>query len=279
MFRKIFLMFCIACAWLVLAGGAGAASVELFSPKGTVKDIRQVTVRFSDQMAAFGDPRPADPFDIECPAKGSGRWIDGRNWSYDFEKVLPAGIACTFTLKANTRTLSGASLKGKKSFSFNTGGPAVRISDPYEGDQIEERQTFLFRLDAPATEPSVIKNVSCSIEGVRERVGIRLITSEERAEILKATRLSKNEQERTVIFQCRQAFPPGSKVKVIWGKGIAAKSGMATTAPQVLEFTARGPFTARFYCMKEKPTGGCIPLSPVRLAFSSPIKTKDVPRI
>ncbi len=115
MFRKIFLIFCMAVSWLVIAGNAGAASVELFSPEGTVRDIRQVTVRFSDQMVAFGDPRPADPFDIQCPAKGNGRWIDGRNWSYDFERTLPAGIACTFTLKANHQgPLSGVALQRQK---------------------------------------------------------------------------------------------------------------------------------------------------------------------
>jgi hypothetical protein len=56
MFRKVCLIFCVAVSWLYLAGSAGAASVELFSPERTVKDVRQVTVRFTDQMVAFGDP-------------------------------------------------------------------------------------------------------------------------------------------------------------------------------------------------------------------------------
>lgn len=280
MFRKIFWVCSMTAVWLFLAGNAGAASVELFSPEGTVKDMRQVTVRFSDQMAAFGDPRPADPFDVECPARGTGRWVDGRNWAYDLEDAAPAGISCTFTLKPNIKTLSGVSLTDRRVFSFNTGGPQVRISEPYEGDEVEEHQTFMFRLDAPATEASVVRNVSCSIEGVRERVGIRLITGAKRAEILKASRLSSKEHDSTVIFQCRQAFPPKSKVKVIWGKGIAAAKGkVATAAPQVLEFKARGPFTVRFYCMKERPAGGCIPLSPIRLAFSAPLSREDARKI
>ncbi|MHB8111285.1 MAG: alpha-2-macroglobulin family protein [Syntrophorhabdaceae bacterium] len=279
MCRKIFFIVCAVVSLVVLAGNAAAASVEMFSPEGTVKDIGQVTARFSDQMVAFGDPRPAEPFDIQCTAKGSGRWIDGRNWSYDFENPLPAGIACTFILKPGVKSLAGTAVKGKRSFTFNTGGPAVRISEPYEGSLIEENQTFLFRLDAPATDHSVIKNVSCTIEGVRERVGIRLITGEERIRILKSFQLSKKEQENAVIFQCRQAAPPKAKVKIIWGKGVVARNGMATRDSQVLEFKARGPFTARFYCMKEKPTGGCIPLSPIRLSFSAPIAKKDAQRL
>ncbi len=48
MFIKIVLIFCTAVSWLVLAGGADAASVELFSTEHTVRDIRWVTVRFTD---------------------------------------------------------------------------------------------------------------------------------------------------------------------------------------------------------------------------------------
>ncbi|MEN6616916.1 MAG: MG2 domain-containing protein, partial [Syntrophorhabdus sp.] len=279
MSRKILLVICAIVSWVFLTGHVEAASIEFFSPGGTVKDIRQVTARFSDPMVSFGDPRVTDPFDIQCPVKGQGRWIDGRNWSYDFDKALPAGVACKFVLKPGVKSLAGSVLKGKSAFSFNTGGPAVRISDPYEGDEIEENQTFLFRLDAPATDASVVKNVSCSIEGIQERVGIRLITGGERHQLLTMSRLSKEEQENTVIFQCRQAAPPKAKVKIIWGKGIMAKSGMATTQPQILEFKARGPFTARFHCMKEKPASGCIPLAPIRLTFSSPIPKKDVEKI
>jgi hypothetical protein len=48
--------------------------VEMFSPQGAVKGVRQVSVRFSEQVVPFGDPRSlTDPFDIVCPEKGAGR--------------------------------------------------------------------------------------------------------------------------------------------------------------------------------------------------------------
>jgi hypothetical protein len=60
---------------LALPAFAGAdAKVEFFSPRGAVKDIRQVSVRFSEPMAPFGDPRIVEPFDVSCPQKGTGRW-------------------------------------------------------------------------------------------------------------------------------------------------------------------------------------------------------------
>ncbi len=67
------------------------------SPSGNRERGSQVSVRFSEQVVPFGDPRSlTDPFDIVCPEKGAGRWADGRNWVYDFEKDLPAGIQCEF---------------------------------------------------------------------------------------------------------------------------------------------------------------------------------------
>ena len=49
-----------------------AAQIEYFSPQGIVKQIRQVTARFSEPMVSFGDPRLADPFDIRCARERPG---------------------------------------------------------------------------------------------------------------------------------------------------------------------------------------------------------------
>lgn len=96
---------------------AGAeAKVESFSPQGAVKDVRQVSVRFSEPMAPFGDPRIVAPFAVSCPEKGTGRWADSRNWVYDFEKDVPAGVRCTFTLEPETKTISWQILTGERVF-------------------------------------------------------------------------------------------------------------------------------------------------------------------
>src|SRR5688572_24649117 len=47
--------------------------VELFSPRGEAKQVRQVTARFSAPIVALGDPRLEDPFSISCAAPGKGR--------------------------------------------------------------------------------------------------------------------------------------------------------------------------------------------------------------
>src|SRR5262245_60043193 len=91
--------------------------VELFSPRGQAKQVRQVTARFSTPMVALGDPRLADPFTVSCEEPGKGRWADGRNWVYDFEADLPAGVSCSFRLRTGLSALDGRALTGTTTFS------------------------------------------------------------------------------------------------------------------------------------------------------------------
>jgi hypothetical protein len=110
-----------------------AARVESFSPQGTIKNVRQVTARFSEPMTTFGDPRNESPFDITCPEKGSGRWADVKNWVFDFDRDLPAGVACSYTLRAGLKALAGGAVAGERTFSFTTGGPAIISARPGDG--------------------------------------------------------------------------------------------------------------------------------------------------
>ena len=138
--------------------------VEVFSPQGTVKTVRQVSARFSEQMVPFGDPRGLiEPFDIDCPEKGTSRWADGKKWVFDFDKDLPAGIRCEFKLKPGLKALSGKEIAGQKVFSFSTGGPSIRASIPHEGSRwLDEEQIFILTLDAEPIERIRDQNVASS---------------------------------------------------------------------------------------------------------------------
>ncbi len=250
---------------------AEAATIEFFAPKGTTKKVRQVKARFSDQMVAFGDPRLSDPFEIKCPERGTGRWVDGKNWSYDFDKDLSAGVSCTFTLKQGLKTLAGKSITGQTHFRFNTGGPAVIATQPYEGDEnIDEQQRFIFTLDGDPDEASLIQNVYCSVDGIKERVGIRLITGAEKLDFLKTVGRD-NDKRPTVVFDCRRQLSPESRVDIVWGKGVTSKSNISTAKDQKIPYKTRTPFSAAFRCMREDPKAQCMPLSRMNLEFSAPV--------
>jgi len=256
-----------------------SAQVEHFSPQGTVKEVRQVVARFSESMVPFGDPRLTDPFIVSCPAKGQGRWVDGRTWSYDFEKDLPAGLVCEFRLMADQKTLGGKEITGLKLFAFNTGGPSIIGSRPQEGNNwIDEHQIFIVSLDTEADETSILKNAYCSIEGLQERVGLRLLKGREKEELFKALSFKKPKGPNAA-FQCKQAFPPEAEVKIIWGKGIKSGGGVSNREDQVLAFKTRPTFQAKFVGAKERPSSGCIPLLPMKLHFTAPVPWETAKQI
>ena len=102
--------------------------VESFNPQGEVKDIRQVVARFSEPMVAFGDPNLASPFDVQCGATRHGHWADARNWIYDFDSDLPAGLKCSFTPKAGLKSLANNAVNHAH-FNFTTGGPGSTYTE------------------------------------------------------------------------------------------------------------------------------------------------------
>lgn len=301
----------------VLPYFAHAAEVEFFTPAGEIKKVRQVSVRFSEQMVAFGDPREVNPFDIVCPAAGKGRWADQRNWIYDFEQDLPAGVACSFSVKKGLASLKGSAIKAA-SYSFNTGGPAVMQSEPNSGaySTIDENQIFVLGLDAPATDDSIQKNVHCEADGISEQIPVKLIIGRLRASILdwreafltryyqltfkrgdhegqsfifgidergsdreKFLKLRDSANSPIVVLQCTRTFPNQAHIKLVWGKGVTSVSGIPTSQDQTLEFRARPAFEAKFTCERVNEDAGCIPVLPMRLNFSSPITVENAQRI
>ncbi|MQA19259.1 alpha-2-macroglobulin family protein [Rugamonas rivuli] len=276
-------------------------TVTSFSPSGVVKGVRQVTARFSGQMVPLGDMRLGDPFTIDCPEEGKGRWIDGKNWSYDFVRDLPAGVACSFTLKSDAQDLAGKPLAGEHRFAFNTGGPAIVQSVPREGaSDIDEQQIFILGLDAPAGDDTVAAHAWCRAEGINEKIGVRVLKGAEREQILEQrksftdryltlyfkargvvwgatakVRSKRLEQLPLTVLQCKRRLPANAEVSLVWGAGITADSGIVTTQDQTWSYKTRREFTADFSCDRLKADGGCIPFLPMRLQFTAPIRMAD----
>ncbi|MGI8785636.1 MAG: alpha-2-macroglobulin family protein [Acidobacteriota bacterium] len=248
--------------------------VESFSPQGVVKEVRQVHVRFSESMVAFGDPRATlMPFDLDCAEPGKARWVDDKNWAYDFDRDLPAGVRCQFRLKDETRTLAGKQLGGERLFRFSTGGPSILSANPYEGSEgVDEEQIFLLELDAEPIESSVLSNVFFAVEGIAERVGVRILTGERREQLLKSLpRYERDKKGPLLLLQARQRFPVGAKISLVWGKGVTSKSGVANDGDQTLPFKTRSAFIATFHCQRENAEAECIPLTPMRLTFAAAV--------
>ncbi|MES2614067.1 MAG: alpha-2-macroglobulin, partial [Bdellovibrionota bacterium] len=259
--------------------GVEGVDILSFSPQNFIKDVRQVKVSFSDDMVAFGDPRSIkDPFQTSCtPAIPSGhsRWADSKNWTYDFDQDLEGGIQCVFTVKQNLKSLSGKLYIGKNSFDFNTGGPAVIGSQPYEGSEdIDEEQIFILSLNAKVNPQTLLQNVYFAEEGVGEKIPIKILNADPRPE---ADR--EKDVKNVVILQAQRRFIPNAKVTLVWGAGVSTLSGIATTTNATYSFKVRSEFSTEFNCVRENANAACSPINSMNLNFSADVPWAQVKQI
>ena len=227
---------------------AQALQIISLSPQGEVAKIRQVVAKFDTSVVNFGDPKAAAPISLSCSdaqaTKGNGRWISAREWAFEFENDLPPGVSCTVQVLPSIKSTSGAQYTGANSYKFNSGGPFVQSVRPSTGERIDEEQYFLLRLNGAATLKSIQDNVWCAAEGLGERVAIKLIGGSERAELLESQDLQKEaaaEPLKFVTLACNRRLTSGSKVQIVYGKGVSTPSGVATLLKNALTSTCASP--------------------------------------
>ncbi len=274
----------ILCLVALLAGSHAvkAATLTQFTPTGWIKKVQQVKAVFSDPMVAFGDPKVQHPFTANCPVVGSGRWTDLQTWVYTFSDNLPGDSVCTFKPHKNLKTLKGVSVHGlKKSYTFHTGGPSVLESTPTDGNHgIAEDQIFILRLDASATESSLLNQVYFTQIGIYERIGIRLIKGSQRKSILDTLSYLKDEEKAaSILIQARQTFQAKKQVRLVWGKDVQGQKGGKNPDAQILTYRVRESFSARIDCSRINPRAGCAPDSGVSLSFTSAIPVQSAKKI
>jgi uncharacterized protein YfaS (alpha-2-macroglobulin family) len=303
--RHLLIVLPLLFAWIAapLARTAGPVrlQVESFTPQGTVKGVRQVMARFNVPMVALGDPRLPPPFDLACKEPAKGRWADPRTWVLDFDRDLPAGIGCRFSLKPELRSLEGLQPVGPQTFSFDTGGAVVRASLPEDGSvRVDESQVFLLAPDAPVERDSLLAHAYCEVTGLAERIGVDLVEGPERETLLRQRRdtgydyaslLSPDDAEAgmqlrddalrqaeagLLALRCRRTLPPDTDVRLVWGKGIRTLTGLAGQQDRVLTFRTRPAFSARLRCQRVNPQSGCLPMLPLELLFTAEVKAEQL---
>ena len=266
---------------LLLAAQAQALQIVSFSPQGEVARVRQAVAKFDAAAVTFGDPKAPAPLAISCndaaASKGTGRWTSEREWVFDFEADLPPGMRCTATVKPEFKSASGALLTGAKSYQFNSGGPFVQGVRPNTYQQLDEEQFFVLQLNGPATTESVQANVWCALEGVGERVPVRMIEGAQRTDLLKALGLEKRAAKEPLqfpSFACNRRLTSGSQLQLVFGKGVATPSGVANSVEKRFTYRVREAFAAEFSCERENAQAACMPLRPLSLSFNAPVPRK-----
>ncbi len=269
-----------AAALAIAMFGAHALQITSLTPQGEVARIRQVVAKFDQAAVDFGDPKAPAPLAVSCAdaqaGKGTGRWTGDRQWVFDFERDLPPGVRCAVTRTASFRSPSGIELTGPERYQFTSGGPLIRSWQPSYG-KIDEQQIFMLELNGSATPQSLRDNVWCEAEGIGERIPVTAVEGEQRTALLKALgrdKAAENEPLRFATLQCNRTLTPGSRVQLVYGKGVATPSAVANTIERRLNFEVREPFAVTFTCERENAQAACLPLRPMVLQFNAPVARK-----
>ncbi|MDQ2928767.1 MAG: alpha-2-macroglobulin, partial [Pseudomonadota bacterium] len=282
----------------LLASLAHGASIVAATPRGEVAQVRQVTIKFSEAVVPFGDPRLPDPLAITCQGAaptGAGRWASDRVWLYDFREALPPGARCVAKVRgdwkpaAKPAAASGAAataanasaLTGATEFTFSTGGPAVVSMQPSGGSDIEEDQHFLVRLSGPAVEASVAAHAWCEVEGIGEHLPLHIVGGDVREQILKARHIDKAHALNMLVARCDRPLPNGAATRLVWGNGIAAAANpsVVTSIEQRYRYRVRVAFTAEFSCERESASAPCLPIRPMTVRFTAPVSREQAAQI
>ncbi len=266
-------------------GTTHAADIKKFSPEGEVGGVSEVRVQFSQAMVAVGDRKASAPFAVACAVPAQSYWDDEFTWVHAFETSLPAGLKCQFTLRSKLQTLNGEAVRGKALYAFNTGGPRVIASLPSINTAVEEHAAFLLSLSAPVEMSSVKANAFCSLEGVAEKVPLKILEGKDRQAILESAwgkrpkepseaNRYEDRERNSLVVQCAQAASPQSRLAIVWGAGIQSTNGIKQTLTRRLEFKVQEAFTASMTCERENAQSPCTPIRPITVLFSSPISVK-----
>lgn len=267
-------MFNVVAALICSLGFAQEKSqVNTFTPQGYVKSVEQVRIEFAKPMVKFGElnlesPAQSSCFDIK---KGQGRWIDTRNWVFDYKEPLAGGVSCEVTVY------------GQK-YRFNTGGPHVKQIFPQMYRPMDPEQNFVVVLDSPVKRETLKTEAYFVAEGLGDRLPVVEITGAEAEKILKAAQeeyqYEKDEFKGDfVVLKAQRPFPAGGRVSLVWSKWVQSPSGHTSQEDETFEFQVREPFKAEFGCEREGAGKPCVPLLGMRLSFNSSISIQDARQI
>ncbi|HRD86334.1 MAG TPA: hypothetical protein PLF63_14320, partial [Rubrivivax sp.] len=67
---------------------------------------------------------------------------------------------------------------------------------------------------------------------------------------------------QVLVADCGRAMPSGARLRLVWGRGIAARADpkVQTRVEQRLDFRVRRAFSAEFSCERERANAPCLPI-------------------
>ena len=263
-----------------------STEIVAFTPRGEVRRIQQVAVRFSADMVRLGEGDAAAPVAVSCPQGNAdtpkGRWVDTRRYVLEWARDLPVGTRCVATMRQGMKTLEGRDVKTVGPWEFTTGGPKLISQLPYNGSSVREHEIFLLRPDAQPDVASVDRHLQCQAEGDTS-IRTERLSREEGVRAMQSRQPGFNERDWDAQFwmayRCAKPFANSVKMRLIWGAGIATTGGVASKTDQIINYTVRPLFTLNVSCGVLDGNPGCDPRNGLNLRFSAPVSPVEFDKI
>ena len=191
--------------------------------------------------------------------------IRDSSWAWQLARPLQAGERCVFALKSGLTAANGEALTGKSRFEFFGAAPRPWRIQPSAGAGIEEDQAFVINGGGPLNAKSLEGNLWCEADGVGQRIPARPVSPAIRAEVLDQI---GGMGDSALVVTCAERLPTGSKMKLVWGKGIQAQNGTPSEKEESFIYRVREPFKGTLSCEREKAGSPCSPLAAITLSFN-----------
>lgn len=241
--------------------------VKSVTPTGAQRHVDQIRIEFAQPMVKLGEYRVDTPAQSDCFKNGQGRWVDTKNWVYDFNTQMTGGNFCEIKV-------------GGKIYSFNTGGPHITDTFPHSYNNIDPEQSFILALDSEVDKKSLEQGAYFVIQGLGDRIPVKVLDGSE-AEKIKANAMEQFSYEKDsfkgswVALKSTRPFPPDSKVSLIWSTAVKSPKGISSVEDETFEYGVEKAFKAEFSCERESAGRPCIPLLSMRLNFTAPVAVAD----
>ncbi len=161
------------CACLCLcAGTAQALTVTTAAPKGTVRDLIQITVRFSENMKPLGvmdedvqtAPLRLSVSDGNLPA-GTFRWLDPATLAYIFDQPILRPLTISAYIPKGTASLNGETLNNDVTWEISTPPLALSLDSPPEAGLPRKGAVVYLTTNYPVNERQLKVKSHLTING------------------------------------------------------------------------------------------------------------------
>lgn len=263
--------------FIVFATYANSAEVRKFSPQGKITSQTRIDIIFTEDMVELGQTGDVKkPFIINCSdnsivESASGQWVEPNHYSWQLAQPLSPRQKCEFTINEKVLTLKNEKLK-KQKFSFYTGGPKITEIYP-DSSEVEADQIFIISADFSINETSLIENSWCEVEGIGQKIPIKLASVKEQKQVFELLEVKSPAK----AFSCSQNFPLSAKLQINISEKIKTTSGILFDQKFSRKYRVRAPFKVELTCSRSKTT--CSPLTPIYLEFNNYVDNKYLDKI